>query len=283
MKAILLFLLLLFANLASAQDFVYDSIRGNQTYWRRIKVGQSEKLTGVWYENMGIIVRSKVLLAARVWDGLQENIDYRIDSIKPDTLLFEFNASPPLNMIIYKYYYTDTTFYNFIGIRKAELGSDLFTGQYLFICPIIENSYVNVFEGIGANRKILLTIDGNNIIETNYRDYSVSKQITFQVIKGSKVFLFPKTLEYITDTNENFADSIKIYPNPVTDILNVDMPGNMGVMLRIYNNKPQLLYQEFVNTDNKVINVSNLFSGMYLLVISDYNNGSIITVKKIIK
>lgn len=282
-KTTILLLLLLLCNLVSAQDIVYDSIRGNQSNWRRLKTGQNEKLEGVWYENLGTIAKSKVLLAARIWDDVEENIDFRIDSLKNDTIVFEYKTSPPLNLIIYKFYYNDSSFYNFIGLRKAEVGSDLFTGQYLFICPIISNSIVNVFEGIGSSRRILFSMNGDEVNESSYGDYNVSEEITFQVVEGSQTILIPKILSFITSVDENLADNIKIYPNPISDFLNIEFGENNGVMVRIFSNKPILIYQEYVEEENKVIDVSNFSSGVYVLVISDAKSGSIITTKKIIK
>ena len=283
MKKIIILLFLLFlCNLVSAQDIVYDSTRGNQNYWRREKAGKDEKVTGLWYENLGIIARSKVLLSARVWDGLQENVDFRIDSLLNDTIVFEYKTTPPLNLIFYQYYVNDTVSYDFIGLRKAAVGSDLFTGQYLYICPIIKGSQINIFEGIGANRSLLLSINADdfNII---YTDYNVSEQITFQVVKGTQTIIRPKILDFTTSVDENLVDKIKIYPNPTSDLLSIEIPGNGGVMVRIFNNKPTLIYQEYLSEESKIIDVSSFPTGIYVLVISDEKSGSIITSKKIIK
>ena len=279
---ILILFLLFLCNLVSAQDIVYDSTRGNQNYWRREKAGKDEKVTGLWYENLGIIVRSKVLLAARVWDGLQENVDFRIDSLLNDTIVFEYKTTPPLNLIFYQYYVNDTISYNFIGLRKAAVGSDLFTGQYLYICPIINGSQIKIFEGIGANRSLLLSINADDY-NINYTDYNVSEQITFQIIKGTQTILRPKILDFTTSIDENLADKIKMYPNPTSDLLSIEIPGNSGVMIRIFNNKPTLIYQEYLSEESKMIDVSTFPIGIYVLVISDEKSGSIITSKKIIK
>jgi hypothetical protein len=282
-KIVLLLLLLLFNNLVYSQDIVYDSIYGNPIYWRAIRKGQSEKLVDFRYENTGTIVRSKVLLSARVWDGLTENVDYWLDSLKSDTMVFEYKTSPPLNMITYRYYYNDSSFYNFIGLRKAELGSDLFTGQYLLICPVIKDSHINIFEGIGANRKILYSINTNDINDTSYKDFNVPEQITFQVIQGTKLILYPKVLNITTYVKDINIKLINIYPNPVSDFITVEMTGNMGVVIRIYNIKPQIVYEEYVLTEKKIIDVSNLPSGIYFLIISDYHKGNIIATKKLMK
>ena len=71
-------------------------------------------------------------------------------------------------------------------------------------------------------------------------------------------------------------NQIKLYPNPTSSILNIEMKSNLK-QATIYN----VLGAEVLNTSTKSINTSNLKSGMYLLKIED-ENGSVST-KRFIK
>jgi len=259
---------------------VYDSIRGDRLDWRRIKIGSKETIYGVGYANLGIISRSKILLSAGIWSGLAEGIDYKLVNLNNDTLTFEYKSDSNLNLILYKYYYNDTLYTSFFGLRKANLGDELFTGKYLFVCPISNGSTVHVYNGIGKNKKLFMSVSPK-IEESLYQDYLVSNEITFVAIKGSKQILIPTVIEFIEDDTKTF--NIDIYPNPTSDNINIQIINNTGTILRIFNNKPLLVYQNKLDQDFTSIDLSSLKSGIYLLVFSEPTIESIIHVYKLIK
>ena len=74
---------------------------------------------------------------------------------------------------------------------------------------------------------------------------------------------------------DNILNSLKIYPNPTSDYLFTD--GDNNYNLKIYNHLGQLLLQA---NDTKMIDVSALSKGVYLLNIS---NGTNSKTKKFIK
>jgi hypothetical protein len=280
MKGRLLLIILLLININSfGQDVVYDTVIGNKLNWRRIKTGSTEELISISYENLGFISRSKVLLAAGIWTGLREGVDYRLEDINSDTIIFEYKTNPPLNIILYKYYYNDSTYISFFGLRKAELESELFSGRYLFVCPVIKKSTVNIYQGIGANRKLFLSVK-EPIDELLYKDYLVSGQITFQTINGSKQILIPTVLEFIED--EPFTLKVDIFPNPATDLINIQILNNEGFILRIFDEKPQMIYQQYLETDYTTINIKTFKPGLYILIFSSKSNETIQYVHKLI-
>ncbi|MGJ8591148.1 MAG: T9SS type A sorting domain-containing protein [Aquaticitalea sp.] len=78
---------------------------------------------------------------------------------------------------------------------------------------------------------------------------------------------------------ENVLTSISIFPNPATNVINIELPSNVEISeATIYSLTGQKLL-EFSNTNK--IDISNLSSGMYLLRMKDTENNSI--TKQIIK
>ena len=62
-----------------------------------------------------------------------------------------------------------------------------------------------------------------------------------------------------------FTDNLKIYPNPVTDMLNIEVPDGMEIKeIIIYNTLGQTV---LVSTQTKTMDVSNLKSGTYFMSI----------------
>lgn len=68
-----------------------------------------------------------------------------------------------------------------------------------------------------------------------------------------------------------------LYPNPATNILNIEIDGSIK-SVEIYS----LQGQKVLSADNKEINISNLASGMYIVKVQDLN-GSFATKKLIIE
>jgi len=285
-KVFLIILFWLLSLSISAQDIVYDSLKGNKSNFRRIRFGTEGTINSTWYENQGIICRSKVLLSARVWDGLKQPDDFKIINFgfPNDIVTFEFKTTGNTNLIIYKYEGPVDTIY-YASLRKAELGSDLFTGQYLFVEPIITTFdtqfKLNIYNGIGSNKTLFLSLTEGQITEADCRDYVMSDEVTFETINGTKLLLIPVIKEFIT------VDSIKIdinvWPNPVTDKLNLSIKDNTGIVFRIYDQKASLLYEEKMMSETVLIDMLNYKSGLYILLITDYSKGNIIQVLKIIK
>lgn len=283
MKRFVLILLLLFIAVSGlSQDIVYDPVIGNKEYWRRIKVGPSETILNTYFQNQGIISKSKILMAAGIWDGLVENVDYTIIPIEYDTIVFEFKSDEPLNLNLYKYQYNEASYSNFIGLRKSNSGDDMFTGKYLFICPIPPEAQIIVYKGIANKRKTFLTINGNQITENSYVDYSVPEEITFKVLRGQKKLMHAIVKSFIVDEND-YESRVTTWPNPVKNILHVQILDNPGLILEIRTLTGLLKYKQTVYGDVIDINFSSYPSGTYILVLTDQANTNILYTTKIIK
>lgn len=285
-KLLVIILFLIFSSLTLAQDIVYDSIRGDRNYWFRAKGGENEQFTlALMYENQGMLTQSKVISSAGILDGLIPNKDYKDYSFSYDTLTYEIKTKDSLNAYVYRFFYNDTTYQYFVALRKATLGASVFEGQYYFITPLVSlNSIVRVYDGIGTNRRLVVTLVANQMDEFDIQEYELSNQVTVKGVKVSKVLRSSRTQTFIGDEDDNidFADYVKIWPNPVKDILHIKMMQHDGVIINLFSTKPMLVYQKEVTSDYHEIDVTRYSSGSYILMITDMNGIILYTGKLII-
>lgn len=87
-------------------------------------------------------------------------------------------------------------------------------------------------------------------------------------------------LSAITGLEEpNSANSIKIYPNPTQNQLNIsNLPSDFSGIVSIYNPLGQLMYSEHKSGSQFNIEIGHLYSGIYFIQLK-YNNGQKITQK----
>lgn len=285
-KLLVIILFLIFSSLTLAQDIVYDSIRGDRNYWFRAKGGENEQFTlALMYENQGMLTQSKVISSAGILDGLIPNKDYKDYSFSYDTLTYEIKTKDSLNAYVYRFFYNDTTYQYFVALRKAPLGASVFEGQYYFITPLVSlNSIVRVYDGIGTNRRLVVTLVANQMDEFDIQEYELSNQVTVKGVKVSKVLRSSRTQTFIGDEDDNidFADYVKIWPNPVADILHIKMMQHDGVIINLFSTKPMLVYQKEVTSDYHEIDVTRYSTGSYILMITDMNGIILYTGKLII-
>ena len=286
MKKILIGLLfILFNSLLLSQDIVYDSIYGDKNYWLRVKGGENEQVTlALMYENQGLLTQSKVISGAGILNGLIPNRDFKDYSFNYDTLTYEIKTKDSINVIVYRFFYNDTTFQYFVALRKAPLGASIFEGQYYFVTPLVSlNSIVRVYDGIGTNRRLVVTLVANQMDEFDIQEYELTNQATVKGVKVSKVLRSSKTQTFIGEDDDiDFADYVKIWPNPVADILHIKMIQHDGVIIHLFSAKPMLVYQKTVLQDYHEIDVTSFSSGPYVLLITDTNGIVLYTTKIII-
>lgn len=229
-------------------------------------------------------MQSKVLSAAGLLNGLEKNIDYRDYFFDYDTLTYEFETDVPINVIVYKYQINENLTYYFVGLRKSELGDDMFEGQYMFISPIVAiGCEVKVFDGIGSNRQLFLDLKQSEIGDDDLNNYMLTNRVTIQGIKVSKTLRASKTRDVLTDIEDSITYNIEFWPNPVSDQFTLRIIGNKGVLVQIFNYLPTMVYQEFITAEETIIDTSTFLPGFYAVVIIDRNTGLIIDVLKIIK
>lgn len=284
-KILLSLIFLLFTITILSQDIVYDSIRGNKNYFLRVKGGYDEqKVLSLVYENLGVISKSKVLSAAGYLDGMVLGKDYVNITFDYDTLVYEFNSRDSINLLIYRFYYPDGSYRYFAGLRHAEMYDDMFEGKYLFIVPLtVDKSEVLFYEGIGSNRKHILTIKPQELHEGSLEEYSLSKSVSVKGIYVSRVVRSSKTdFYYPLDEPEHDVQLISVWPNPVGTILHLEFDRKEELIIRVFNMKPQLLVVNEINNDYHEIDFETYAAGIYIIVIAN-KYGIILNTVKIVK
>jgi hypothetical protein len=283
-KLFILLLVLIMSFSLFGQDIVYDSLRGNHENWLRITAGPQEKIVQLVYENTGVLTKSKILQGAGILDGLVKDVDYKMYHFNYDTLSYEISTDQPINCIIYKYIYNDTVYLYFVGFRKADLGSSMFEGQYLAIVPLnVKSSVTNIYDGIGASRKLICSLNATELSDLSIRDFELSNKGTIQGMFVSRYTRSAKTKNFTTYVETNVQNDVMVWPNPVSTILNLAIKNNPGVIIRIYDHTSKLMYDNHLRSEITEISFANYSSGIYYLLITNYHTGILIKTIKIIK
>ncbi|MBD3724352.1 MAG: S8 family serine peptidase [Flavobacteriaceae bacterium] len=104
---------------------------------------------------------------------------------------------------------------------------------------------------------------------------SADQYTTPDIYKGYGVPDFQLAL---TLTAENFTNNaaVKIYPNPFTNVLTIDLSSNNVEVFSIYNQLGQKIYTTKISTQNNIIDLSNLNSGVYFYEVTNQVKGKLI-------
>jgi hypothetical protein len=86
-------------------------------------------------------------------------------------------------------------------------------------------------------------------------------QVTYN--NGCSAISDPATITIPTGIDEIAAATLKVYPNPATDVLTVDgLPGNIANLLQVYDLAGKLILQQ---AESNKINIAELATGTYIL------------------
>ena len=93
---------------------------------------------------------------------------------------------------------------------------------------------------------------------------------------------FPVFIEHRTGIDDNYADAIRIYPNPVTDVLNLSLNGVKADHYQVVDIKGSvvMLMGSLDNMHGQTINTDRLQPGIYMLKL--YSDDNVI-IKKFTK
>ena len=130
------------------------------------------------------------------------------------------------------------------------------------------------------NPTIIATTPSINVdslgIGISYAQFSVIVTNIF----GSMNDTITVGFEICTGLNEIQNEQINIFPNPATEILNINLPEMSNATISIYNMQGQIIFNDQIkNAYSKQMNLSSFNKGIYLLKVELKNN---IILKKII-
>ena len=148
------------------------------------------------------------------------------------------------------------------------------------------------WEGRIEDYKIYISNDFNNwgtevtegtFFRTGIRQYVLFPETSGQYVKFSAINSFDAdvrtsiaeiNLRGILSSTIDVADNhpiaeFKVYPNPASDFININIPRNENVLVEIYNCNLQLVHAESIN-QSSVINIQNLANGMYVVKLKSH-------------
>ena len=108
------------------------------------------------------------------------------------------------------------------------------------------------------------------LLQTQYIDYNVPagspKYVVSAVYEECEAFSDTLTNFMVTSVNEITSPPIVLYPNPTTDILNIESTCNI-LKIEISNNLGQAVYQKITDVKSIQINTSFFSNGIYFVQI----------------
>jgi hypothetical protein len=84
----------------------------------------------------------------------------------------------------------------------------------------------------------------------------------------------------IVAVNELDIPVVNVYPNPVIDMINIDVSGNLKYEATIYNLQGKIMIS---TTNQSTIDIQTLPQGTYLIKITDLDSGQNVSEKIIIE
>jgi len=114
----------------------------------------------------------------------------------------------------------------------------------------------------------------NGDILIDGRDINENYLAGLQYLAGSWLICFNASDIGITSTQDYVSQRIKtlkIYPNPANNKINVSIDDNIVGNLKIYDVLGRLVFSTYINGDQKQIDISNLSKGTYSIKIDSQN------------
>lgn len=145
-----------------------------------------------------------------------------------------------------------------VGTSLLLTGAPDAMSKYSWTGP---NNFTSIIESPNVSDQVTTAMAGTYILTVTDNNGCQSKAATGVIINDS-----PKAIEKI-----NNAFGLKVYPNPVTNNLNVMLPIALANdELKIYNPLGELIYSEKINGRNSVnINMVSFLNGLYYITIGD--------------
>lgn len=134
------------------------------------------------------------------------------------------------------------------------------------------DSTFNVGSGAGGTvRKVFVLPNGNIMIGGDFTTYNgTTRNRVARVFGGNPLSI----------NTENSQREIIIYPNPTNQLVNIDNPYDQEtVEIKIFNLAGGLILTDWLNSNQKSLDVSHLKSGVYLM---QFNGEHFSTTKKLI-
>jgi len=137
------------------------------------------------------------------------------------------------------------------------------------------------YEGIGSDKGVLFSLQSSFPDYWSYEDFQLNCFKHNDTVKYLNNPKCNKCFCTFVNITENLSDTIKIFPNPTNDILNIETPNNINIKsISIYNMDGKLIEKNMCFLNSGQLNISKLTSGSYIINFeTDKGNFSQIIIK----
>lgn len=104
---------------------------------------------------------------------------------------------------------------------------------------------------------------------------------TVTVTCGDQTKSYTVEITYIGGVEEAMMPQVTVYPNPATDEVNVTVDPTRATEVVVYNVAGQQVMSKVIDSENIVLNINRLQSGLYLLYVKD--GQAVVNVTKFVK
>lgn len=245
---------------------VMDNATGNFNTFFISNLRNRIGMDGFWLPNgYNSVYYSKARSMARYGLLILNKGIWNTDTLLHDTAYFNnmVNTSQALNLS-----------YGYLWWLNGK-GSFMIPGsQFQFTGNIIPNAPNDMICALGKNDQKIHLVPSQNLVLVRMGNPAYNNQLVPLVLDNeiwgvlNHVFCSSTNVQL---SNERMSD-LKIYPNPVNDILNIELPLDNGELfnLQFFDATGRKLMVRKI-TDNTNINVSNLSAGCYYLKATQEN------------
>lgn len=171
------------------------------------------------------------------------------------------------------------------GIEKFYFDGNLVSESFYFgdICPTSNTIYIGCDNYLGINGNMFRFFKGY-IDDIGMWDRNLTEDEVLKLFRAPSPDIETSTNPNGHDIN-NFDINLDIYPNPTTDVVNIDfndISDYQGKWLKIMNMSGQIVYEENITQSKMTLSVVDRFSkGIYVVTTTD-SDGNILSNEKLI-
>jgi hypothetical protein len=120
-------------------------------------------------------------------------------------------------------------------------------------------------------------VSGNATLDDNTVTFTEAGKVQIKAIQaGNNEYNATEKVVSITVTKSTAIDNLsvigaKIYPNPVTDILNIELPETDSYRVTVFNSTGDIVTQQTASSVNTAIDMSEYNSGIYIIKVTTDN------------
>jgi type IX secretion system substrate protein len=196
----------------------------------------------------------------------------------PDTLLIQFFATNPQNIVNHDTLHVDAVGFGYINQPAPPITASIAAGGPTTFC---NGDSVMLTANTGTNYTYQWNLGGTAISGATGSSYWAKAAGSYTVTIDSASSTATSSPIVVTDTtchgvgiNNVAATNLSVYPNPASSLLNINSNESLaGFTLQMYDVVGRLVISQVLEGNNNVINVAKLANGTYIYRVTDKENG----------